>query len=153
MVLGIDPGTAIVGYSFVEGTKRSPIIREYGVLTTATRSKEFMSDRLLELGSDLEELLKKYKPDSAVIEDLFFFKNQKTIISVAQSRGMIMYILRKHGVEVREATPLQIKQTLCGYGRATKQQVQNMVKRIYRLEELPKPDDAADALAIAWWGL
>jgi crossover junction endodeoxyribonuclease RuvC len=153
MTIGIDPGTATVGFSFVDGTKKEPKILEYGVLHTAARAREFMPDRLLELGTDLELLLMKYKPDTAVVEDLFFFKNAKTVISVAQSRGMMLYLLRKHGVSIIEVTPLQVKQTLCGYGRASKQQMQAMVKRIYKLEEIPKPDDAADSLGMAWIGL
>jgi crossover junction endodeoxyribonuclease RuvC len=153
MTIGIDPGTATVGFSLVKGTKRTPIIQEYGVLTTKAGPKEIMPFRLLEIAQDIEELLKKYKPDTAVVEELFFFKNAKTVISVAQSRGVILHLLAKHNIDIIEVTPLQVKQTLCGYGRATKQQVQNMVKRIYSLEEIPKPDDAADSLAMAWIGL
>jgi crossover junction endodeoxyribonuclease RuvC len=153
MTIGIDPGTATVGFSLVEGTKQNPIIIEYGVLTTKAGPREIMPQRLLEIATDLESLLKKYKPDRAVVEDLFFFKNAKTVISVAQSRGVTLYLLAKYNVEIIEVTPLQVKQTLCGYGRATKQQMQQMVKRIYKLDEIPKPDDAADSLAMAWIGL
>ena len=153
MTIGIDPGTATVGYSLVSGTRKDPIIHDYGILQTLPRSREEMPFRLLEIGTDLESILVKYKPDNAVVEDLFFFKNAKTVISVAQSRGMILYLLAKHNVKILELTPLQIKQTLCGYGRATKQQVQNVIKRTYRLDEIPKPDDAADSLAMAWLGL
>ncbi len=153
MVIGIDPGTATVGFSLVNGTKKDPLIVEYGVLHTDARPREFMPDRLLELGTDMEHILIKHKPTIAVVEDLFFFKNAKTVISVAQSRGMMLYLLRKHGVNIIEVTPLQVKQTLCGYGRASKQQMQAMVKRIYKLDEIPKPDDAADSLAMAWIGL
>jgi crossover junction endodeoxyribonuclease RuvC len=153
MTIGIDPGTATVGFSLVEGTKQNPIIVEYGVLTTKAGPRAIMPQRLLEIATDLESLLKKYKPDRAVVEDLFFFKNAKTVISVAQSRGVTLYLLAKYNVEIIEVTPLQVKQTLCGYGRATKQQMQQMVKRIYKLDEIPKPDDAADSLAMAWIGL
>jgi crossover junction endodeoxyribonuclease RuvC len=153
MTIGIDPGTATVGFSLVEGTKQNPQIVEYGVLTTKAGPREIMPQRLLEIATDLESLLKKYRPDRAVVEDLFFFKNAKTVISVAQSRGVTLYLLAKYNVEIIEVTPLQVKQTLCGYGRATKQQMQQMVKRIYKLEEIPKPDDAADSLAMAWIGL
>jgi crossover junction endodeoxyribonuclease RuvC len=153
MTIGIDPGTATVGFSLVEGTKQNPIIVEYGVLTTKAGPREIMPQRLLEIATDLESLLKKYKPDKAVVEDLFFFKNAKTVISVAQSRGVTLYLLAKYNVEIIEVTPLQVKQILCGYGRATKQQMQQMVKRIYKLDEIPKPDDAADSLAMAWIGL
>jgi crossover junction endodeoxyribonuclease RuvC len=153
MTIGIDPGTATVGFSLVEGTRSDPIIHEYGILQTLPLPKDQMPFRLLELGKDLESILIKYKPDNAVVEDLFFFKNAKTVISVAQSRGMILYLLAKHNVKILELTPLQIKQSLCGYGRATKLQVQNMVKKVYKLDQIPKPDDAADSLAMAWLGL
>ncbi|NJK70862.1 MAG: crossover junction endodeoxyribonuclease RuvC [Thermales bacterium] len=153
ITLGIDPGTATVGFSFVTGTRQNPQILEYGVLHTHSAPKEYMPDRLLELGQDLESLIQKYKPSVGVIEDLFFFKNQKTVISVAQSRGMMLYIMKKNGLQTTDVTPLQVKQTLCGYGRATKEQVQKVVKKIYNLDQIPKPDDAADSLAIAWFGL
>ncbi|MBC7472059.1 MAG: crossover junction endodeoxyribonuclease RuvC [candidate division SR1 bacterium] len=153
MTIGIDPGTATVGFSLVSGTRNHPIIHEYGILQTLPLPKEQMPFRLLELGRDLESIILKYKPNNAVVEDLFFFKNAKTVISVAQSRGMTLYLLAKHNVKILELTPLQIKQSLCGYGRATKVQVQNMVKKIYKLDQIPKPDDAADSLAMAWLGL
>jgi crossover junction endodeoxyribonuclease RuvC len=153
IVLGIDPGTATVGYSFVSGTKQKPVVYEYGVLRTLPVSKDLAGERLLEIGQDLEELIKKYKPDKAVVEDLFFFKNQKTVISVAQSKGMMLYILASQGIDTVSVTPLQAKQTLCGYGRATKLQMQKMVQKVFGFESLPKPDDAADSLAMAWWGL
>ncbi len=153
MILGIDPGTATVGFAFVEGKKKSPIIHDYGVLTTPPLKRESMPQRLLELGEDMEKLIQKHKPQKAVVEDLFFFKNAKTVITVAQSRGMLIYILTKYGIEVVSKTPLQVKQTLCGYGRADKKQVQEMVRKIYKLDKVPKPDDAADALALAWFGL
>lgn len=153
MILGIDPGTATVGYAFCKGDKKRPNVVDYGVITTEARADEYMPMRLIEIADDLEHLLKKHKPDKCIIEDLFFFKNSKTVISVAQSRGMMVYLLAKHGVEVESATPLQIKQTLCGYGRASKAQVQTMIKKHLGFKEIPKPDDAADALAMAWYGL
>jgi crossover junction endodeoxyribonuclease RuvC len=153
ITLGIDPGTATVGYSFVTGTRQNPQILEYGVLQTQPLPKNQMPDRLLELGNDLESLIKKYRPSVGVIEDLFFFKNQKTVISVAQSRGMMLYIMKKYDLDISDVTPLQVKQTLCGYGRASKIQVQNVVQKIYKLDNLSGPDDAADSLAIAWFGL
>ncbi len=153
IILGIDPGTASVGYAVVSGTKQKPMSHEFGILKTLPASKKMASFRLLEIATDLEKIITKYKPNKAVVEDLFFFKNQKTIISVAQSRGMILYLLAKNHIEVMEATPLQVKQTLCGYGRASKLQIQRMVQRIFGFENIPKPDDAADSLALAWWGL
>jgi crossover junction endodeoxyribonuclease RuvC len=153
MILGIDPGTAIVGYSFVSGTKQKPVIHEYGVITTPKMDKEMLPTRLLEISRDLEELLKVTRPEKAVVEDLFFAKNVKTAISVAHARGVILMKLAEYGIPVESPTPLQIKQTVCGYGNATKKQVQNMVVRIFNLDSIPQPDDAADSLAIAWWGL
>ena len=153
MVLGVDPGVNIVGFAFVQGSNSIPIIVDYGVLHTAKRDRDEGHFRLLEIGQDFESLLQKYQPTKAVVEDLFFFKNAKTVIQVAQSRGVILYLLTKYNVEVISKTPLQVKQTLTGYGRATKDQVQQMVKKIYHLDSIPKPDDAADALAIAWLGL
>ncbi len=153
MILGVDPGTAIIGFAFVEGTQQNPEIVSYGVLETAPRPVDQFPGRLLEIAEDFEALLIKYKPIKCVIEDLFFFKNQKTIITVAQSRGLMLYLLAKHGIEVVSMTPLQVKQTLCGYGRAKKIQVQKMTQKLYKLKELPKPDDAADALGMAWCGL
>lgn len=153
MILGIDPGTATVGFSVIAGTEKKPEIIEYGILRTEPSSKEFAHLRLLEIGTDLSQIIAKYDIKRAVVEDLFFFKNAKTVISVAQSRGMILYLLAQAKIEVISVTPLQVKQTICGYGRATKSQVQEMVKRIYDLDEIPKPDDAADSLAMAWMGL
>lgn len=153
ITLGIDPGTATVGFAFVHGTKKTPIILEYGVLQTLPRPADMMPQRILEIANDMEILLDKFKPDCAIIESIFFFKNQKTVISVAQSRGVLLYLLAKRGVKIISVTPLQVKQTICGYGRADKKQVQNMVQKIYKLDDLPKPDDAADSLAMAWWGL
>ena len=153
MILGVDPGVSIVGYGFVQGSRSKPNIVDFGVLQTEKTDRENGHFRLLEIGQDFEFLLQKYKPDVAVVEDLFFFKNAKTVIQVAQSRGVILYLLTKYHVKVISKTPLQVKQTLTGYGRATKRQVQEMVKKIYRLDKIPQPDDAADALAIAWLGL
>lgn len=152
-VIGIDPGTATLGYAFVKRRSFEPEIIDYGVLKTRTSSTENMPDRLLEIGKDLETLIVKNQPEIAVVEEVFFFKNAKTVISVAQSRGLILYLLAKHQVKIISVTPLQVKQTLCGYGRASKSEIQTMVKKLYKLNKYPKPDDAADALAMAWIGL
>lgn len=153
IVIGIDPGTATVGYAICSGTKKTPTILDYGVLHTEPLPKEKMPNRLLEIGNDLELLLIKFKPTHAIIEDLFFFKNQTTAISVAQSRGVLLYLLAKHNVSILSLTPLEIKQGISGYGRATKKQVQTMVQKVFKLSSPPKPDDAADALAMSWLGL
>ena len=153
VIVGIDPGTATVGFAFSKGSRRNPEILEYGILQTQPLPADMMPQRILEIANDLESLLDIYKPTVAVVEDLFFFKNAKTVISVAQSRGVILYLLAKRGIRIHSATPLQIKQTLCGYGRADKRQVQMMVQKVYNMDSLPTPDDAADSLAMAWWGL
>lgn len=153
IVIGIDPGTATVGYAISRGSKKNPEILDYGVLHTEPLPREQMPYRLKEIGQDLEILLKKYKPTHAIIEDLFFFKNQSTAISVAQSRGVLLYLLAKHNISILSLTPLEIKQGICGYGRATKKQVQIMVQKVFQLPNPPMPDDAADALAMSWLGL
>jgi crossover junction endodeoxyribonuclease RuvC len=153
IVVGIDPGTATVGYSFVTGTRKSPKILDFGILHTAPTPPHLMPMRLLEIAQDLEQLLDTHKPTHAVIEELFFFKNAKTVITVAQSRGIMLYLLAKRGIEIQGITPLQVKQTLCNYGRADKKQVQQMVQKMYNLDTIPTPDDAADSLAMSWCGL
>jgi crossover junction endodeoxyribonuclease RuvC len=153
MVIGVDPGTNIVGYALVEGNRANPVIVDFGIIHTAPRPQNENPQRLLEIAIDFECILDQYKPDKAIVEDLFFFRNVTTIIPVAQSRGVLLYQLIKRGIEIDSLTPLQIKLGVCGYGKATKKQVQTMVQKIYKLDELPKPDDAADALAIAWLGL
>jgi crossover junction endodeoxyribonuclease RuvC len=153
MVIGLDPGTATLGFAIVGGSRTNPQTVEYGIIQTQKATAVDLPLRLAEIGHDLEHLLDKFKPESAVVEELFFFKNQKTVIGVAQSRGVILYTLAKRGIPVHSVTPLQLKQKLCGYGRATKKQVQEMVKKVYKMESVPKPDDAADALGLAWVGL
>ncbi len=108
-----------------------------------------MSDRLMEIAADVKKIISTYHPDESAIEELFFFKNQKTIVSVSQARGVLLLTLSQAGLTIAEYTPLQIKQSLTGYGRADKRQVQEMVKTIMKLKHIPKPDDAADAIAIA----
>jgi len=114
-------------------------------------TEKFKSDaeRLVEIGRDVRTLLKKYKPAEVAVEDIFFFKNLKTAITVAQARGVILYELKKNNIPIQNYTPLQVKQALTGYGRAEKKQIQHMVKNILKLKRAPKPDDAADAAAIA----
>lgn len=145
--MGIDPGFAITGYGIVkyEGNKFS--VMDYGaVLTKATT--EF-PDRLSILYDKLQELIECYKPDAVSVEELFFNKNIKTAIAAAHGRGVALLAGARSGVQVFEYTPLQVKQAVVGYGRAEKAQVQQMVKIILNLPEIPKPDDVADALAVA----
>jgi crossover junction endodeoxyribonuclease RuvC len=147
-ILGIDPGTAITGFAFIQRTSRQEfLILQYGVIRTAQSLSD--SERLNILAADLKSLITQHKPDKAGVEKLFFTTNQKTAITVAQARGVILATLAQTNIPIYECTPLQVKSSICGYGKATKRQVQTMVQKHFRLSTLPKPDDAADALAIA----
>lgn len=148
VILGIDPGTATTGYGIIKALRRDVFeIIDFGVITT----KKNLSDaqRLAIIAGDLEKLIKKYKPSLAGVEKLFFTTNQKTAMSVAQARGAVLLVCEKHNLSIMEFTPLQVKSIICGYGKATKQQVQYLVQKTFKLKSSPKPDDAADALAIA----
>jgi len=146
-ILGIDPGFHRMGYGIIEvdGSKLSML--DYGG-TEISKDKKFV-DRLLEMSVVLRRLIKKYQPDLMAVEELFFFKNLKTAINVAQARGVIILVGAENKIPILELTPLQVKQSVTGYGRAEKSQVQKMVKTMLTLKEIPKPDDASDALAIA----
>ncbi len=147
MYLGIDPGLATMGYGLVRGQADRLQCLEYGVLTTS--SQEEMPERLLSLFERTDELIKKYQPVNLALEQLFFSKNVKTAFQVGQARGVIILAAARHGLEVFEYSPLEIKKGITGYGRADKKQMQSLVRSILNLEELPQPDDAADALAVA----
>jgi crossover junction endodeoxyribonuclease RuvC len=144
--LGIDPGTATTGWTVLETKNNicSPVA--YGAIITDKKLSD--EERLFEIYTDLEKIIKKYKPGEAAVENIFFFKNQKTIITVAQARGAILLTLRKNRVKIFSYTPLQVKQALTSYGRAEKRQVQLMAKEILCLKSLPRPDDTADAMAV-----
>ncbi len=146
-ILGIDPGYAIVGYGVVsfDNIRFKPI--EFGAITTP--AKILFSDRLEQIFCAVTSIIEKYNPDALSIEKLYFNTNTTTAIDVAQARGVIVLAAKLKGVPVYEYTPLQVKQAVTGYGRAEKKQVQEMVKHILKLESVPKPDDTADALAIA----
>ena len=146
-VLGIDPGTAIVGYSIIDYKNNKIQLIDYGCIYT--NKENSLSLRLEQVYLRVESLINLYKPDHMAIEELFFFKNQKTIISVAQARGVIILKAQLSGLDIYNYTPLQVKTGITGYGRASKKQVQEMTKIILKLSEIPKPDDAADAIAIA----
>lgn len=146
-VLGIDPGTAIVGFGIIDYSNRKYEVLDYGCIFT-DKSWD-LEDRLLKIYDDLCEIIDKHQPTHIAIEELFFFKNSKTVISVGQARGIIVLAGMKNGVKPVGYTPLQVKMGITGYGKADKKQVQNMVQRILGLQEIPQPDDAADALAIA----
>lgn len=147
VIMGIDPGFAITGYGIVkyEGNKFSVV--DYGAVTTDAGIP--LSKRLLDLHDGLEELIAKYKPQAIAIEELFFNKNIKTALNVGHGRGVALLAAARAGVEIFEYTPLQVKQSVVGYGRAEKAQIQQMVKVLLNLTKVPKPDDVADALAIA----
>lgn len=146
-VMGIDPGLALMGYGVIESDGNRFRTIDYGVIDTPADMSE--PDRLLLLWKELNVLLEKYKPDAVSVEELFFNKNVKTAISIGQARGVILLAVKNCGIPLYEYTPLQAKQAVVGYGRAEKKQIQLMVKTILNLSEIPKPDDAADALAIA----
>ena len=147
IILGLDPGTATTGYGLIETDGVNSKILCYGVIKTIPSKKH--SQRLLEIHNDVTELIAKHKPDACAVEQLFFANNQKTAFSVGQARGVLLLTIEQAGIDLHEFTPLQVKQALVGYGKADKKQVQQMVKLVLKLNQIPKPDDAADALAIA----
>lgn len=147
IILGVDPGTAITGYGLIRDLGNKIEVIEYGCIRTSPKS--CLANRLRKINEELEKLIRNYQPQVAAVEDLFFNKNVRTALAVGQARGVVLLTAAKAGVEVREYTPLQVKQALVGYGRAEKHQVQYMVKMLLSLEEAPEPDDVADALAIA----
>jgi len=147
IILGIDPGTATTGFGLIKKDKSKLKILKYGLITTPANLST--AERLGILNKELNSLLKKYKPEIVAVEDIFFFKNLKTAIKVSQARGVILLTIAKLKIPIVEYTPLQIKQAVACYGRAEKIQVQKMVKILLGLKEIPKPDDAADALAVA----
>ena len=147
LVIGIDPGTATTGYGLVRETDNRYNALDYGVIKTPAGME--LSERLVVLHSALKEILLTHQPDSGAVEKLFFQKNVRTAIAVAQGRGVVLLALAQSGLGVSEYTPPEIKQSVTGYGGADKRQVQIMVQTLLELREIPKPDDAADALAVA----
>ncbi|MBS1249450.1 MAG: Crossover junction endodeoxyribonuclease RuvC [Chloroflexi bacterium] len=148
LVMGIDPGTATTGYGLVREDERGNLAAvAYGVVTTP--SKWEMPHRLLHVYEKLKEIAQEHQPDSSAVEKLFFQRNVRTAISVGQGRGAALIALASCEIPLGEYTPLEIKQAVVGYGNADKNQVQQMVKLLLNMEELPRPDDAADALAVA----
>lgn len=147
VVLGIDPGYAIVGYGAVEQARHQSHVLGYGAITT--KAGVPLPDRLSEIYRDMLELLDKLRPDAAAIEELFFNTNVTTGIAVAQARGVIVLACAQSGVPVFQYTPLQVKMAVVGYGRAEKKQVMEMTRIMLGLDKVPRPDDAADALAVA----
>ena len=147
IILGIDPGIAIVGYGIIEYKNNSFKVLSYGAITTPAKIN--LSSRIKSIYDDINTLLAKYDIDALAVEELFFNKNVKTAIDVAHARGVIMVACSNKGIPIFEYTPLQVKQGVVGYGRAVKKQIQEMVKIILNLPEIPKPGDVADGLALA----
>ncbi|HNT23390.1 MAG TPA: crossover junction endodeoxyribonuclease RuvC [Anaerolineales bacterium] len=148
VVIGIDPGTALTGYGLVQENEDGGLkVLDYGVIQTP--SKWSMPERLLELHRQLSEIIFLHRPQSGAVEKLFFQRNVTTALSVGQARGVALLALAQAGLVAAEYTPMEVKQAVAGYGGADKKQVQMMVKALLELEEIPQPDDAADALAIA----
>lgn len=146
-IMGIDPGMALVGYGVIEIENGEAILKTSGSIRT--EKDKTVPARLAEILTDIKALIEMYKPDVVSVEDLFFFKNQKTIIPVAQARGVILAVIESLNVPIYEYTPMQVKQVLTGYGRATKKEVEDMVRLVIKNKELPKLDDTVDAIAIA----
>lgn len=146
-ILGIDPGIATTGFAFIKEKNKEQEVLDYGVISTS--AKQEFPERLKYIHQALIKLIKKFQPDAVCVEQLFFAKNVKTALNVGQARGVILLTAILNKLPLYEFTPLQVKQAVCGYGQADKCQVQNMVKILLKLKTIPKPDDAADALAIA----
>lgn len=146
-ILGIDPGYAIVGYGVVDYAKNRFATVGYGAVTT--KAKTPFETRLADIYNDILSIIEKYNPDELAIEKLYFNTNTTTAIDVAQARGVIVLAAHQKGLKISEYTPLQVKQAVTGYGRAEKHQVMEMIKSILSLKSVPKPDDTADALALA----
>lgn len=146
-ILGIDPGTHIIGYGLLDYAPNQYSSPAFGTLQVPPKTP--LPEALSSIYSDLQELLQWLEPEVVVIEQLFFFRNVSTAMSVAQARGVMVLATAQAGLPQAEYTPLQVKMTLTGYGRASKQEVQETVRDLLKLEQMPKPDDAADALALA----
>ena len=146
-ILGIDPGVAIVGFGVIESDRGTQQMVQYGAITTAAGLP--LATRLAQIAADMEQLIVQFKPDEIAVEELFFSKNITTGIAVAHARGVILCTAERLQIPIYEYTPMQVKQAVVGYGLAEKQQVMDMTRRLLKLKAVPKPDDAADALAIA----
>lgn len=147
IIVGVDPGTATTGFAVIKKTAKNIGCLDYGFI--ATNPNLNPEQRLRRLHLALGRLLRQYKPQVLVVESLFFFKNFKTAMPVSEAKGVIMLTAAEKKIKVAQLSPLEVKMGICGYGRADKKQVQKMVKEILKLKEIPKPDDAADALAVA----
>ena len=146
-ILGIDPGVAIVGFGLIESDRGTLRMLQYGAITTSAGLP--LATRLAQINRDIEELIGTFRPDEISVEELFFSKNITTGIAVAHARGVILCAAEKKKIPIYEYTPMQVKQAVVGYGLADKKQVMDMTRRLLKLKSVPRPDDAADALAIA----
>ena len=146
-ILGIDPGVATIGFGLVEAERAQVHMLTYGAITTPAGLS--LSKRLYQIATDMEDLIGQTKPDAIAIEELFFNNNITTGIAVAHGRGVILYAAEKCGIPLHEYTPSQVKMAVAGYGKAEKRQVMDMTRRLLKLKSVPRPDDAADALALA----
>lgn len=146
-IMGIDPGTGILGFGVIDIVKNKTSLVDAGVIRTPVKQAD--SDRLFTIYEELEQLIKEHQPQALSVEKLFFIRNITTAMSVSQARGVVLLLGKQHNLDLYEFTPLQIKQAVTGYGKAEKKQIQEMVKVILGLPDVPKPDDAADALAAA----
>lgn len=146
-ILGIDPGIATIGFGVLEAERSQYRLMQCGVITTPAHTS--LSSRLDQIYQDMRQLLEAFQPDAVSVEELFFNTNITTGIAVAHGRGVILLACQQAGVKIYEYTPLQVKQSVVGYGRAEKKQVMDMVRRLCSLKSAPKPDDAADAVALA----
>ncbi len=147
IILGIDPGFARTGYGIIEEKNKNIRMLDYGCITTP--AGVLFEKRLKKIREEINDLIKKHKPDICAVEKIFFCKNAKTAIDVGQARGVVILTAAEKNLKILEFTPLQVKQFITGYGKAEKGQIQKMVKILLGLKEIPKPDDAADALALA----
>lgn len=150
IILGIDPGIGRTGYAFLQKTGSKIALLESGCITTKPGPE---AKRLLEIKQDLDALIKKWRPEAICVESLFFAANAKTAMMVGQARGVVVVTAAEHQLKIIEVTPLQVKMAATGYGKADKPQVQRMIVKLLNLKKIPKPDDAADAAAIAWAGI
>lgn len=146
-ILGIDPGVATIGFGLIEADRANVRLLQYGVITTPAGLP--LSNRLYQISQDMSQLLEQFKPREVAVEELFFSKNITTGIAVAHGRGVILLEAERAGIPAYEYTPMQVKQAVAGYGGANKRQVMLMTQRLLKMKSVPRPDDAADALAIA----
>jgi crossover junction endodeoxyribonuclease RuvC len=147
-VIGLDPGTATTGFAILEKKENKIHLLDYGCIST--KANPNLAERLVEIANSLQTLIDLWQPSQAGIEEIFFTTNVKTAISVAQARGVIMEKLQRSKIKISEYNPLTVKNAICGYGKAQKPEIQRMIQILFQLKNIPKPDDAADAIAIAY---